>query len=211
MLNLYDALARVPGRRPGAHLRRARLQHAHLARPGEMARLGVTASDIVERRARAERAGSPPGSIGAAAGAAGAADAVHGDRARPADRRGAVREHRPAVEPDGGRAPQGRRAASSSAPPITHRSSRNDGQAGALIGIFLQPDANALDVAKRVTRAMAKIEPTLPAGHGLLDPVDTTTPFVTESIKEVVNTLFEAVRARRARRVSCSCRAGARR
>ena len=39
-LQVFDSLARVPGRRPGAAVRRARLRHAHLARPGQDGALG---------------------------------------------------------------------------------------------------------------------------------------------------------------------------
>ena len=65
------------------------------------------------------------------------------------------------------------------------------GLPGVFIGIFLQPDANALDVAKGVTQAMDTLAQRFPPGMVYSVPY-TTTPFVTESMKEVMKTLFAA-------------------
>ncbi|HXU93364.1 MAG TPA: multidrug efflux RND transporter permease subunit [Gallionella sp.] len=59
---------------------------------------------------------------------------------------------------------------------------------GAFIGIFLQPDANALNVAKHVKQTMDAIAQKFPRGMVYSIPY-TTTPFVTESMKEVMKTL----------------------
>jgi hydrophobe/amphiphile efflux-1 (HAE1) family protein len=59
------------------------------------------------------------------------------------------------------------------------------------IGIFLQPDANALDTAKAIHEVMEEQAARFPAGMKYSVPY-TTTPFVTESLKEVVLTLFIA-------------------
>src|SRR5436305_2110572 len=56
------------------------------------------------------------------------------------------------------------------------------------VGIFLQPDANALDVAKQVTASMNTLAQRFPAGMVWSVPY-TTTPFVTESLREVMKTL----------------------
>src|SRR3981081_4269361 len=61
----------------------------------------------------------------------------------------------------------------------------------ALIGIFLQPDANALDVAKHLKQVMDDQAPRFPPGMVYTIPYSTT-PFVTESLKEVIKTLFIA-------------------
>ena len=63
---------------------------------------------------------------------------------------------------------------------------------GVFIGIFLQPDANALDVAKGVTTTMETLAKSFPPGMVYSVPY-TTTPFVTESMKEVMKTLFAAI------------------
>ena len=59
------------------------------------------------------------------------------------------------------------------------------------IGIFLQPDANALDTAKAIKQVMEEQAARFPPGIQYSIPY-TTTPFVTESLKEVVKTLCVA-------------------
>src|SRR5204862_2760298 len=59
------------------------------------------------------------------------------------------------------------------------------------IGIFLQPDANALNVAKQTKQVMEDQAPRFPPGMVYSIPYSTT-PFVTESLKEVMKTLFIA-------------------
>jgi hydrophobe/amphiphile efflux-1 (HAE1) family protein len=70
-------------------------------------------------------------------------------------------------------------------------SGANDDIPAALIGIFLQPDANALDVAKQIKQVVDDQAPHFPPGMVYSIPYSTT-PFVTESLKEVVKTLFIA-------------------
>ena len=67
----------------------------------------------------------------------------------------------------------------------------NDDIPAALIGIFLQPDANALDVAKQIKQVMEDQAPRFPPGMVYSIPYSTT-PFVTESLKEVIKTLVIA-------------------
>ena len=67
----------------------------------------------------------------------------------------------------------------------------NDDVPGIALGIFLQPDANALDVARLVRQVMDEQAARFPPGLVYQIPYSTT-PFVTESLKEVVKTLLEA-------------------
>src|SRR6202007_2312490 len=67
----------------------------------------------------------------------------------------------------------------------------NDNIPAALIVISLQPDANSLNVARQVKQVMDEQAQLFPAGLTYSIPY-TTTPFVTESLKEVVKTLFVA-------------------
>jgi HAE1 family hydrophobic/amphiphilic exporter-1/multidrug efflux pump len=69
---------------------------------------------------------------------------------------------------------------------------QENGVPGVFIGIFLQPDANALDTAKEVGATMQTLSQRFPPGMVYSVPYSTT-PFVTESMKEVVITLFEAM------------------
>src|SRR5712692_3022964 len=67
----------------------------------------------------------------------------------------------------------------------------HDDNPAVAIGIYLQPDANALDTAKAIREVMEEQAARFPPGMKYTVPY-TTTPFVTESLKEVVKTLFEA-------------------
>jgi HAE1 family hydrophobic/amphiphilic exporter-1/multidrug efflux pump len=69
---------------------------------------------------------------------------------------------------------------------------RINGQPATLVGIFLQPGANALDVAENVRSTVANLAPRFPKGIAYSIPYDTTR-FVKVSIEEVVKTLLEAM------------------
>ncbi|MEO8007814.1 MAG: efflux RND transporter permease subunit, partial [Betaproteobacteria bacterium] len=69
---------------------------------------------------------------------------------------------------------------------------RVNGKQSALLGIFLQPGANALDVAEDVGKTMAAISKRFPVGMEYQNVYDTTR-FVKVSIREVAKTLIEAM------------------
>jgi RND family efflux transporter MFP subunit len=69
---------------------------------------------------------------------------------------------------------------------------RVNNKSTAMIGIFLQPKANALDVAKEVNATMARLEKSFPSGIKQ-EVVYDTTRFVEVSIREVMITLGEAM------------------
>jgi hydrophobe/amphiphile efflux-1 (HAE1) family protein len=69
---------------------------------------------------------------------------------------------------------------------------RINGKPATLVGIFLQPGANALDVADEVNRTVAELATRFPSGMTYSVPYDTTR-FVKVSIEEVVITLAEAM------------------
>jgi multidrug efflux pump subunit AcrB len=69
---------------------------------------------------------------------------------------------------------------------------RYNGKEATLVGIFLQPGANALEVAKTVRTTMTDLSSRFPQGLAHSRPYDTTR-FVEVSIKEVVFTLGEAM------------------
>jgi multidrug efflux pump len=69
---------------------------------------------------------------------------------------------------------------------------RINGKAATLVGIFLQPGANALSVAKEVNQTVAELKERFPAGLDVQTPYDTTR-FVEVSIREVLKTLGEAM------------------
>ncbi len=69
---------------------------------------------------------------------------------------------------------------------------RYNGKSATLVGIFLAPGANALDVAKKVKARVAELQTRFPEGFAYAIPYDTTR-FVEVSITEVVKTLGEAM------------------
>jgi multidrug efflux pump len=69
---------------------------------------------------------------------------------------------------------------------------RINGKSATLVGIFLQPGANALDVAKEVNATLASAKQRFPEGLNYAVPYDTTR-FVEVSIREVLKTLAEAM------------------
>jgi len=190
LLNLYDALGRVPGvgqvRIFGARDYSMRIW----LNPDRMARLGVTAADI-SSVIREQSVVAPAGSVG-----------------QPPVPPGQQLQYTVFVK--------GRLAEVGEFENIVIREAGNgqvvrlkdlarvelgasdysiyaaeDDDAAVAIGIFLQPDANALDTAKLVRRVMDEQSARFPPGMKYSVPY-TTTPFVTESLKEVVKTLFEA-------------------
>ena len=67
-----------------------------------------------------------------------------------------------------------------------------NGKEAVLLGIFLQPGANALDVAEEVNSVIEEMKSQFPTGLSHLTSYDTTR-FVEVSIREVVKTLLEAM------------------
>ena len=69
---------------------------------------------------------------------------------------------------------------------------RRNGQPATLVGIFLKPGANALEVAGNVKKTLSELAPRFPPGLEYKIPYDTTL-FVEVSIREVLKTLAEAM------------------
>ncbi|HEX6692497.1 MAG TPA: efflux RND transporter permease subunit, partial [Burkholderiales bacterium] len=67
-----------------------------------------------------------------------------------------------------------------------------NGRPATLMGVFLQPGANQLEVGKAVRTKLKELESRFPQGLGYAIPFDTTM-FVEVSIREVVITLVEAM------------------
>jgi hydrophobe/amphiphile efflux-1 (HAE1) family protein len=69
---------------------------------------------------------------------------------------------------------------------------RHDGKPAAVIAVFQIPGTNAVQVASAIKAQMAELSKRFPRDMEYLISLDTTLP-VTEGIKEIVKTLFEAV------------------
>jgi hydrophobe/amphiphile efflux-1 (HAE1) family protein len=190
LLNLYDALGRLPGvgqvRIFGARDYSMRVW----LDPEKMARLGVTATDVSDV-IREQSVVAPAGSVGVP-------PVPHGQQMQYTvfvkGRLAEVGEFENIVIRESGNGL------------VTHLKdvarielgaadysiyATNDDVPAVALGIFLQPDANALNVTKLVQKVMDEQSARFPAGMVYQIPYSTT-PFVTESLKEVVKTLFAA-------------------
>ena len=67
-----------------------------------------------------------------------------------------------------------------------------NGMNAAILGIYMLPGANAMDVAESVKEAMAEISQNFPEGIEYMIPFDMT-EYISQSIHEVYKTLFEAL------------------
>lgn len=67
-----------------------------------------------------------------------------------------------------------------------------NGKNAAILGIYLLPGANAIEVADKVKEAMKDISKSFPEGIEYIIPFDTT-EYISQSIDEVYKTLFEAL------------------
>jgi len=191
LLNIQDAIARIPGvgfvRLFGARDYSMRIW----LDPDKMARLGVTAGDVA-RIVQEQNVVAPSGRVGVPPVPAGIqmqySVTVQG---RLVD----VTQYENIVISG---APNGQIVRLKDVARIELGGAdytinvQERGLPGVFIGIFLQPDANALDVAKGVTKTMDTLAQSFPPGLVYSVPY-TTTPFVTESMKEVMKTLFAAI------------------
>src|ERR1700754_2978301 len=72
------------------------------------------------------------------------------------------------------------------------QTSRANGQPAAIIAVFQVPGSNALEVADGVKKAIAELKGRFPPDLDYVISLDTTLP-VSEGIREIVQTLFEAL------------------
>src|SRR2546422_6719013 len=190
LLNLYDALGRVKGvgqvRIFGARDYSMRIW----LDPERMGRLGVTAADI-SNIVREQNVVAPAGSVGLP-------PVPQGQQMQYAafvkGRLAEVGEFENIVVREGGNGQVVRlkdvaRIELAAADYSIY--AEEDGNPAVAIGILLQPDANALETAKAIRQVMDEQATRFPPGMKYSVPY-TSTPFVTESLKEVVKTLFAA-------------------
>jgi hydrophobe/amphiphile efflux-1 (HAE1) family protein len=189
-LNVLDAVARVPGVGSAKIFGGRDYSMRIWLNPEKMARLGVTAGDI-SKAVNEQNVVAPAGRVGVPPAPAGTqmqySVTVQG---RLAD----VGQYEDIILSAGtnGRIVRLRDVARVELAAADYSvTSRESGETAAFMGIYLQPDANALDTAKAVRKAMDALAVGFPEGLFYTTPFSTT-PFVTESIKEVAITLFEA-------------------
>lgn len=189
-LNVYDALARVRGVGQVTIFGARDYGMRIWLDPGRMARLGITTqdvSDVINEQ-----------NVVAPAGIVGAEPAPPGQQLQyPATVRGRLatpEEYRNIVVRTGadGAIVHLRDIARVELGATDYSlSAKLNGVPTATIGVYQLPDANALDVSRRVHQVMDELSRSFPPGIHYAIPFDTTL-FVSESVHEVVKTLFEA-------------------
>ncbi|MGB0219006.1 MAG: efflux RND transporter permease subunit [Sinimarinibacterium flocculans] len=189
-LNIYDALARIPGVGQVTVFGARDYGMRIWLDPERMARLGVTTQDIA--------AVLQEQNVVAPAGRIGAEPAPRGQQTQYAvsvrGRLSEVSEYENVVvraRNDGSIVKLRDVARVELAATDYTRSSRLNGEPVANIGIFQSADANALEVAAGVRATMETLALSFPDGIEYRIPFDTTL-FVEESLAEVIKTLFEA-------------------
>jgi HAE1 family hydrophobic/amphiphilic exporter-1/multidrug efflux pump len=190
LLNLYDALARVPG------VGNVRLfgQRDYSIRiwldPQRMARVGITAADV-NAAVREQNVVAPAGGVGLPPAPTGQqmqyTARVQGRLAEPAEYENIILRNGP-----NGELLRLRDVARVELAAADYSiNGATDNIPSALVGVFLQPGANALDTARGVRQVMDEQAQRFP--HDVVYSVPySTTPFVTASLEEVVKTLGEA-------------------
>jgi len=186
-LHVQDVLARVPGVGQVEIFGARDYGMRVWLEPEKMARLGVTTQDVVDVL-REQSVVAPAGTIGGEPAPAGQqlqyTVQVRGRLGTPeefgevivrAGDEGSLVRLRDIARVSLGATDYG-------------RSSRSDGRPISMIGIFQLPDANALDVSRRVIATMETLSKDFPPGITWSIPFDTTR-FVAESIREVSLTL----------------------
>jgi len=189
-LNVYDALARVPGVGQvivfGARDYGMRIW----LDPEKMARLGVTTQDIAAVL-NEQNVVAPAGTVGAEPAPKGQekqyAVYVKGRLSTAAEYENVVVR----AQRDGSLVQLKDIARVELAATDYNRANLLNGQPAPGIGIYQLPDANALDVRRGVEKAMADLSKSFPKGIEYKIPFDIT-QFVSESVDEVIHTLVVA-------------------
>ena len=190
LLNLYDALGRVAGVGQVRIFGQRDYSMRIWLNPEKMARLGITATDIAQV-INEQNVVAPAGALGLPPVPSGQQMQytvfVKGRLSEVSDYENMIIREAPNGQVV--RLKDAARVELAAANYSIYGS--NDDLPAALIGIYLQPDANALNTTKLVAEVMSEQANRFPAGLDYTVPYSTT-PFVTESLKEVLTTLFEA-------------------
>ncbi|WP_338845172.1 multidrug efflux RND transporter permease subunit [Massilia sp. W12] len=188
--NVLDAIKRIPGT-TNVQVFGARDYAMRIwLKPDRMAQLGVTVNDIAQA-VNEQNAQYAAGKIGAPPDAGGELTMTVTARGRlqePAEFENILIKSQP-----GGAAIRVRDVARVELGAKDYSLiGRVNGHPSANIGVFLQTGANALETRRAVESALQELKAKFPPGMDYQTPYDTT-PFVTESIAEVLKTLGEAM------------------
>jgi len=190
-INLVDAIFRVPGvgdvRIFGAGDYAMRIW----AKPDRLAQLGLTVPDLV-RAVQAQSTVNPSGQIGSQPAPSGQEMTY---TVRSQGRLQTAEEFGQIVvrsNPDGSSVRLKDVARIELGALNYQQIGRLDGQPGCALAVWQAPGSNALDVANGVKRVMSELQGRFPQDLTYAYTLDTTIP-VSEGIREIVQTLFEAM------------------
>ncbi len=190
-LYLEDEIKRVPG--VGSAMTFGGLDFAMLLslNPEKMAQLGITVDDV-SAAVQAQNSTKPAGRLGREPAPSGTELTLPvttaGRLTTPAEFANIIVRARP----DGSIVHLGDIANVHLGSQGYDAAGRLNGAQTALMVVYARPGANNLDVKNAVAARLKELSKNMPAGVEAKIPVDTT-PFITESIKEVVITLAEAM------------------
>jgi multidrug efflux pump len=191
-LRVKDELARIPGVGSAQIFGSGEYSMRIWLDPDRLASRQLTTTDVI-RAIREQNVQVAAGVLGCAAGAGRHAISALGQRPRAADHRRRVRRRCRARNSGGAdHARSRRRARSSSARICSALRSLLDNKPAVAIGIFQRPGTNALEASDQVHETMERLKQAFPEGVDYRIVYDPTV-FVRNSIRAVVETLFEAI------------------
>jgi HAE1 family hydrophobic/amphiphilic exporter-1 len=190
-ININDAIARIPGVGQINLFGGSDYAMRVWLRPDRIARLGITVPDIANAISQQNQL-TPAGQIGGPPAASGTEFTY---TVRTQGRLLDEKEFGNVIlrtNPDGSEVRLKDVARLELGTMLYNAVGRHDGKPAAVIAVFQIPGTNAVDVANNVKATMADLAKRFPRDMDYLISLDTTLP-VTEGIKEIVHTLFEAV------------------
>src|SRR5215470_15631267 len=190
-INVNDAIARIPGVGQINLFGGSDYAMRIWIRPDRIARLGITVPDIANA-INAQNQLSPAGQIGGPPAAPGTEFTY---TVRTQGRLIDEKEFGNIIlrtNPDGSQVHLSDVARLELGTMLYNAVGRHDAKPAAVIAVFQIPGTNAVQVANEVKKTMADLAKRFPRDMDYLVSLDTTLP-VTEGIKEILHTLFEAV------------------
>jgi HAE1 family hydrophobic/amphiphilic exporter-1 len=190
-INVNDAIARIPGVGQINLFGGSDYAMRVWLRPDRIGRLGITVPDIVNAIGQQNQL-SPAGQIGGPPAAAGTEFTY---TVRTQGRLLDEKEFGDIIlrtNPDGSQVHLKDVARLELGTMLYNAVGRHDGKPAAVIAVFQIPGTNAVQVASAVKAQMEELSKRFPRDMEYLISLDTTLP-VTEGIREIVKTLFEAV------------------
>jgi len=190
-INVNDAIARIPGVGQINLFGGSDYAMRVWLRPDRIGRLGITIPDIVEAISQQNQL-SPAGQIGGTPASPGT------EYTYTVRTQGRLLDEQQfsdiilRTNPDGSQVHLKDVARIELGTMLYNAVGRHDGKPAAVIAVFQIPGTNAVQVANAVKATMADLSKRFPRDMEYLVSLDTTLP-VTEGIKEIVHTLFEAV------------------